>query len=318
MRVLITGGFGYVGGRIAEYLINNHDWEIILGSRSCESPPVWLPKARAVQVSWGVLSKLEGLCSDIDVIIHLAGMNAIDSANDPVSALNVNGVNTAHLLQAAINKGVKRFVYFSTAHVYSSPLVGNFTEDSCATNLHPYAASHRAGEDAVRYAHDKNLIEGVVVRLSNAFGAMMHSNVNCWGLLVNDICRQAVKTNKIILHTSGMQQRNFIAMHDVCRAIELLILLTSDNLDNGVFNVGAHSLSVNQMVGKVIDRCVENFDIRPEVVSDTRASENHDLALNYSINKLRAVGFSLRNDFSSEIDKVLQIINESQARAKAN
>ena len=63
---------------------------------------------------------------------------------------------------------------------------------------------------------------------------------------------------------------------------------------------------------------MENFDIRPEVVSDTRASENHDLALNYSINKLRAVGFSLRNDFSSEIDKVLQIINESQARAKAN
>ena len=106
MKVLITGGFGYLGSRLAQFLISQGVNEIILGSRRLMESPSWLPHAKVVKIQWDSLSKLEEICSGIDVVIHLAGMNAQDCANDPVSALEFNGVATARLVQASMQAKV--------------------------------------------------------------------------------------------------------------------------------------------------------------------------------------------------------------------
>jgi UDP-glucose 4-epimerase len=158
-KILITGGMGYVGGRLAVHLAQAGH-QIVLGSRNASSPPVWLPQAEVLQIAWGDAGALEQSCDGVDVVIHAAGMNAQDCAADPAAALGFNGVATARLVAAACRAGVQRFIYLSTAHVYASPLVGAITEETCPRNMHPYATSHIAGEHAVLYANQHKQIRG--------------------------------------------------------------------------------------------------------------------------------------------------------------
>ena len=191
MRILITGGFGFVGGRLAEHLAQAGH-QIVLGTRNARNPPVWLPQAKVAQIVWDDDCVLKRILDGVNVVIHAAGMNAQECADKPVVALEFNGVATARLIAAAVRVDVQRFIYFSTAHVYASPLVGTINEETYPRNLHPYATSHLAGEHAVLSTNKCGEIQGIVLRLSNAFGSPMHKSVNCWRLLVNDLCRQAV------------------------------------------------------------------------------------------------------------------------------
>ena len=110
MRVLIIGGFGFVGGRIGEYLLKAGH-QVILGSRETRTVPEGLMHAKTVKIEWNNTSKIESICSNVDVIIHAAGMNAQDCTADPVAALNFNGVATENLVNAAIRANVKKIIY---------------------------------------------------------------------------------------------------------------------------------------------------------------------------------------------------------------
>jgi UDP-glucose 4-epimerase len=199
---------------------------------------MWLPESQVVQIAWADDSRLRQLCVGMDAVVHLAGMNARDCVLNPAEALAFNGGATARLARAAIDAGVARMLYLSTAHVYASPLIGIISEETKPTSHHPYATSHLAGEEAVIEANNYGWIEGVVVRLSNAFGAPTHPEVDCWSLLVNDITRQAVETGRMTLHSLGTQRRDFIAMSEVCRSLTHLLSMRADLIGDGLFNVG--------------------------------------------------------------------------------
>ena len=308
MRILITGGFGYLGGRLAQFLASQSECEILLGSRHQFASPAWLPQAKVIHTHWESPASLEEICTDVDVVVHLAGMNAQDCAADPVAALTVNGVATARLLQAAARCGVKRFIYLSTAHVYGSPLTGVITEATCPVNLHPYATSHRAGEDLVLAAHQKGEIAGVVVRLSNAFGAPAHKEVNCWMLLVNDLCRQAVTVKQMVLHSSGLLRRDFITLTDACRAITHLLLIPADKLGDGLFNVGgAWSPTILEMTQRVAERIYVATGSRPEILHREDQITEPAGILDYRIKKLTNTGFdvSCSGSVDQEIDGLI-------------
>ena len=111
MRVLITGGFGYLGGRLGKFLVSFSEYKVILGSRKNIEPSCWPPQVRAVQTIWSSDKQLEEICQNVDAIVHMAGMNAHDCAKDPVSAIECNTVATTRLVRAAIRAKVKRFIY---------------------------------------------------------------------------------------------------------------------------------------------------------------------------------------------------------------
>jgi len=306
MKVLITGGFGYLGGRVAQFLASNDSYKIYLGSRSRKKSATWLPHANVVQTAWKSHAELVENCSGSDAVIHFAGMNAEDCLASPVDALEFNGLATARLIDAATQAGVKRFIYLSTGHVYGSPLSGIITEETCPMSLHPYASSHRAGEDVVRESFSRGDIEGIVIRLSNSFGAPAHKDVNCWMLLVNDLCRQAIEMRRMQLHSSGLQRRDFITLSDVCRSIAHLLKLPAIQLGDGLFNVGGEwSPTILEFAGIIRDRASQKLGVEVELSSFPAKDSEAASSFDYRIDKLRGTGFELRGQPQVEVDTLL-------------
>ena len=307
---------GFVGGRVAQSLAACADVALTLGSRSAQENPCWLPSAQVVAMDWRSPQSLTLACDGIDTLVHLAGMNNADCLRDPVAALEVNGVNTARLMQAAKVTGVKRVIYFSTAHVYSLSLVGQIDESTLPKGIHPYATSHRAAEDAVLAAANANM-DSIVLRLSNGFGVPAHSAVNAWMLLMNDLCRQAVTLRSMSLRSTGLQQRDFITLHDISRVVAHMTFLPKNQVGDGLFNVGSGKSSrVIDMVELIQDRCSIVLGYTPEIIRLQPAKNEESSILDYRIDKLLNTGFSLRGNPVFEIDETLRICKDSFKREK--
>ena len=304
MRILITGGFGFIGGRLGKYL-QHMGHQVVLGSRRASRIPNWLPNAEIVKTVWHDAIALKKICINIDIVIHAAGMNAEDSVNDPLGAFELNGLATGRLFLAAKKAKVKRFIFLSTAHVYAKPLIGKIDENTCLRNLHPYATSNVAGENIVLADSQITGLESIILRLSNAFGAPVYKDVNCWMLLVNDLCRQAVHSGKMILKTCGLIHRDFISISQVCKVIEKVSSPNCRFTAPAIFNVGAGvSKSILEMSQLVKRRCKSVLGFEPELIRGSIGKEIEEEKLNFTTNKL-CMTFPIMEDYTNEIDDLL-------------
>ena len=311
--VLITGGLGYVGGRVAQALADNPQLFLRLGTRQADLPvPTWFANGEAVSLDIMRDEDLDAACRGVRSVIHLAAMNEIDSTADPQQALIINSLGTLKVLRAAERAGAERFIYFSTAHVYGAPLVGTITEQTLPRPIHPYAITHHVAEDFVLAANDQGTLTGIVLRLSNGFGAPINAGVNRWTLIVNDLCRQAVTTKKLALRSSGLQQRDFITLADVGRAVAHFLDLPAEQCDNRLFNLGGDaSLRIIDITERIADRCESILGFRPAIERpDPNPGETSE-PLDYRIDKLKATGFSLIGNFDEEIDATLRLCQQA-------
>ncbi|MGA2091687.1 MAG: SDR family oxidoreductase [Endomicrobiales bacterium] len=315
MQVLITGALGYMGGRITQHLSHRKDMVLRLTAKA-------RPAARShcqphTEIIYGdILSDADNAaaCAGIDCIIHLAALNEIDSLENPERALEVTTGGTLKLLMAAQRAGVKRFIYFSTAHVYGTPLAGHISEKTVPRPTHPYAITHRAAEDFVLAEHAKKNVEGIVLRLSNAVGAPCDVAVNRWSLVVNDLCVQAVTHKKLVLKSPGTQYRDFVSVHNVCRIVEHVIGLPSEKVGDGLFNVGGKaSVQIRQMAEMIADRCQVTLGFRPSLhIPDAQSVIDSTIErLDYDVEKLLSTGYVLSGDLKTEIDETLVMCQRS-------
>lgn len=267
MKIVIPGGFGFVGGRLGQRLASlGHD--VVLGSRRARPAPAWLREGGVVRTDWDDAGSLEAACAGADVVIHAVGLGARESAEDPDAAFRVNAGHVERMVDAAARAGVRRFMYLSTAHVYSSPLSGRITEDTPLTNEHPYAASHAAGETAVLEATEAGSVDGVAVRLANGFGVPARRDADCWGLLVNDLCRQAVETRRLRIRR-GDAVRDFVALSQVTADFVRMLDMASFAPLKGTVNLGSgRATTVGAMARLVQDRAADVLGYRPPVLSE--------------------------------------------------
>jgi UDP-glucose 4-epimerase len=321
MRILLTGGMGFVGGRLAQFLAHSSSHEICIATRNPVGPVAWLPQAQVRRIDWSSSSELRTLCDGFDVVAHLAGVNAPDAAADPVMAYEFNVVATARLVQAAIQAGVRRMLYLSTAHVYGSPLQGTVDERLCPFPVHPYAISHRAAEDIVRMAHATGKLEGTAVRLSNAFGAPAHITANCWMLLVNDLCRQAVLDHRLVLNSDGQQYRDFMPMQVACAALAHLLEVPAAKLGDGLFNLGGNlSARVLDVAMRIATLAEDMMGRKPELLRRPDEPGPAPVPLHYDIERLRASGFSMNAQayMDAEILQLLEFCKLNRADLESN
>lgn len=305
-RVLITGGFGYLGGRLTQYL-TEYGYKVIIGTRKNHNNLEWPRSTEVVQLYWDDEEALVNACKGINVIIHTAGMNAKDCESDPVAALAFNGLATARLVCASKKAGVTKFIYTSTAHVYCSPLVGKITDRSCPSNHHPYATSHLAGENAVLFgSKNQSNFTGVVLRLSNVVGVPASDNANCWMLFVNDICREASKSNSITIRNNPEELRDFVSMATVCEVCHCLISDEDSNLTY-TYNIGSgESLSLLQIANMVKAQYKNLHNISLNLILP-KINEKLKTNFKYIPSKLPfEIGNEVDVSLSSEIDKLIK------------
>ena len=305
MKILITGAFGYLGGRISSFFSSSQsEIEIVLASSRALKIQYSSENIKVVQINWKDEESISSACANIDVIIHTAGMNAQDCNINPEEATNVNGVYTAKLVKSAILNKVKKIIFFSTAHVYGNPLKGIITEDVSPKNKHPYSTSNLAGENSIIQAHLSGKLQGIVLRLSNCIGPPKDINSNCWMLLVNDLCKQIVKHQKMKLNTNGKQLRNFITITDVCRVVNLFIELNFKSDENTIFNVGNKTISIIEMANIIQKRCKLILGFLPEL--EIKKKENIEFEnFQYKTDKLDSIGFKSQISYEKEIDDLL-------------
>jgi UDP-glucose 4-epimerase len=311
VRILITGGRGFLGGRIAAYLAKAGH-ELVIGSGRPQSAPPWLSDANTVVLNWNDQDSLESACRDVDVVIHASGMNAQESAKNPANALLLNGVATSRLVTAAYAEGVTRFIYLSTAHVYASPLIGIITEETATRNFHPYSTSHLAGEHAVLHADVAGILQGIVLRLSNAYGAPMDAQANCWMLLANDLCKQAFEQQSLRLRTAGVEYRDFVPIVRVCQVIEYYIAACVHNRTRGVFNVGSGtSQTVFEFAQLIQARCSKVFGFTPSLIKESTFSQQQSEGLYFKSTRIAQVKNDASADACNEIDKLLAFCSKN-------
>jgi UDP-glucose 4-epimerase len=311
VKVLLTGGVGYVGGRLAAFLAGSAAHEVVLGTRTPQRVPAWAAAHRVVETDWTQAGTLERACAGVEAIVHLAGMNARRCAEDPAGALEVNAVATARLLRAAAAGGVRRFIYLSSAHVYGAALEGTVDERTCPAARHPYATSHRAGEDVVRHAQQSGGIEALVVRLSNSYGAPADSGADCWTLLTNDLCLQAARKRRLALRTSGAQRRDFVPLAECCRALAHLLGAPAAVYGEEVINLGGWTARVREMAELIAARVAVVLGFHPEVELGERSDAAGSGLIEYRIERLRASGFQPDQDARSvEIDRLIRFCEE--------
>jgi UDP-glucose 4-epimerase len=307
--VLITGGFGFLGGRLGQYLSENYN--VILGSRGDHSVPDWICTARVVKINWESEQSLNDACKSVDIIIHTSGLNAQECSADPEKALLVNGLFTQNLVNAAIKQNVMKVIYLSTAHVYSDNLIGAISEGMQTTNIHPYATSHIAGEVAVLSAVNQDDIEGCIVRIANAFGRPVSKDVNCWTLLANDLCRQAVVKKSLTLYSNSAIVRDFVTIGDFCSAIKFLI----ENKNTGnIVNIGSgEAHTIGKMATRIQRNCLSVLGFEPLIIFENRSLKKK-YSLNFQTNYLDGTGFKFINDFDSEIKELIYFCRKNFTR----
>ena len=306
-RVLITGGLGYLGGRLASHLLHQR-YKVFVGTRK-ELKKVKEPLAETipVQMDWLNTVSLESAASGMDTVVHAAGMGAQACSANQAKALEANGLYTAMMVEAAIANKEQRFIYLSTAHVYKNPMFGNIDEATPTTNLHPYATSKLAGEKVVLYASQMGKIQGIVLRLSNGSGHPVFPDSECWHLILNDLCRQAVEKKELILHSENSIERNFIPMSNVCLGIGHFLQLSDNHLDDSPFNLCSEkSHSLQQLAQLVAARCKNILGYTPELKSFNQdRGTNFCRRLHLCTKKTEKTGLTLKQNLEQEIDDTL-------------
>ena len=156
----------------------------------------------------------------------------------------------------------------------------------------------------------KGTIEAIVLRLSNGFGTPERADVDRWTLVVNDLCRQAATTKKMVMRSPGDDLRDFITLKDTARSVAHVLALDRHLIGDGLFNVGSgHSMRVRDIADMVADRCNAVLGFRPKMVRPESSATAEPFE--YGINKIRATGFAVSADFISEIDATLKLCHTS-------
>lgn len=306
-HVLILGGFGTIGARLAERISATNSCRLTLSSRVPRDTPTWAPEAQTCVLDITDTEDWSHHLQGVDTIIHLVSLTDFQAKADPAEAWRVGVDGTQHLIEHAQHSGVKRIIFMSTGHVYGTPYTGHITEGTPPNPQQPYATTHLEAEKLLARVHGTHGLTTIRLRLSNGFGYPKLRDNAIWQIVINDLCRQAVVDRSFTLKSPGLQHRNFIPFADVCSALIHAIEMPADIVADGLFNLGSHSaMRVVDIAKRVQDRARVVLGVElplhvPDAIGDERSP-----GLHYDSSKLRSTGLGLSDDLDSEIDALLR------------
>jgi len=315
-KIIVIGAGGYVGANLSFLLAKEGYRVTAICFPEIPNNDEWLTQMEKVTVE-DITSKesINRITDDyFDVAIHLVSLDHHESEKAPEFVTSVNVTPVWNLLHAFKTKGtLKRFIYFSTIHVYGEIPFGNIDETLTTNPKTPYGLTHLMAEEICNMYNRTSQINCINVRMSNSYGSPFFKDNNCWWLVVNDLCRTAFFDKKIVLKSDGSALRDFIHYKDVFNAVKLLIN-NQGNGDENTFHISSGStfsiLQLAQKVQRVFGRRYkENI---PVVLPDSVKPLAQKDFSTFSNKKLQKLGFKPTMDIESGINELFDYFEKNQ------
>lgn len=263
MRILITGGAGFIGSQLALYLESKKHEVIILDNLSSGYIYNFMESKKLLSnfICMDIRDpKLEEVMKGIDVVFHIAGYVSLPGCNDnPREAYSVNTAGTANVLEMARRSGVKKIIFSSTAALYEKETALPFKESLSPNPTLIYALSKKAAEDICQSFMEMYGMDITIFRFFNVYGP--HMDYRPPSYLISYLIGCLLKREKPILHSNGKQSRDFVYVDDVVKLGE--IVMTNPNARNEVFNVGSGEIISVQGIFEILADLLKVKNIKP-------------------------------------------------------
>jgi UDP-glucose 4-epimerase len=251
-RSLVTGGAGFIGSHIVEYLISQGHYVTVVDNESANNEKFyWNDKCDNVKADITDYHVMKNVMTNVDYVFHLAAESRLQPAiKNPIEAVQKNCVGTTVMLQCARESGVKRFIYSSTSSGYGNNSYPNVETqpDDC---LNPYSASKVAAEKFCKMYYDLYGLETVSLRYFNVFGERSPT-VGQYAPVIGIFQRQKESGNPLTIVGDGSHRRDFVYAGDVAKANYLAATSNLDGYYGQVFNVGSGKNYSIQEIADVI------------------------------------------------------------------
>lgn len=307
MRILVTGGAGFIGSNFVHYLVENTTDEVVTldaltyaGSRDNLDRVLEHPRHEFVEGDIRDRDLVDELVSDVDAVVNFAAESHVDRSIDsaePFVSTNVRGTQT--LLDAATDADVERFVQISTDEVYGEIEDGAFTEDDPLKPRNPYAATKASADLLGRSYVVTHELPVIITRSSNNFGPRQHPEK-----LIPKFIRRADEGRSLPVYGDGTNVREWTYVEDNCRAVDLVL---RDGDVGEIYNIGSGCERQNVEVAREIVKAVGASDDLIEFV-ENRAGHDQRYALDTT--KIETLGWEPKTSFEEGLDRTIEYVLE--------
>ena len=256
MRVLITGGAGFIGSNLADYLHQNYK-VLIYDKYNSFNNFGWIENSKYknfFDVRLGDIRDFDitkKSCSDCDIILHLAALIGIPySFNAPSSYLETNINGTLNICEIVKNSKIKKLIITSTSEVYGSAQNIPMTEEHVLNPQSPYAATKIAADHLAMSYYYSFKLPISILRPFNVYGPRQSDRA-----VIPTIINQMMnKNNKFVSLGNMNSRRDYTYVEDLCSAYE--ILMNSKNTNGKIYHT---SNNENFSIGEIFDLIKSNL-----------------------------------------------------------
>jgi UDP-glucose 4-epimerase len=298
MKVLITGGAGFIGSHLAEHLQGRAAVRILDDLSTGYQHNLTELDMEFIYGSILDYPTLQTAMEDIDYVFHLAGLVSVPaSVTNPRLCLELNVVGLLNVLEAAAEHGVRKLCFSSSAAVYGdSPTVPK-REEMCPEPRSPYAMTKVDGEFYCRQFSEQGRLETVALRFFNVFGPRQDPT-GPYAAAVPIFFRNALAGSPITIYGDGGQTRDFVYVKDIVAALEFAA--TAPGV-TGVFNAGyGEEITILELAQRIVSLAGSRSPIRFE--SSRPGDVRHSRSC---IQRLREAGFSPTGTLQDGLEQML-------------
>jgi len=307
MKLLVTGGAGFIGANFVDYVLKNRDYEIVVGDKltyagDMERLRNWKNDPRLVFYKVDITDRnsLDEIFSKekINSIIHFAAESHVDrSIHDATPFIDTNIKGTQVLLDLALKHKIEKFIHISTDEVYGElGLEGKFSEDMPLNPSSPYSASKAAADLLIKSYIRTHQLPAIIIRPSNNYGPWQYPEK-----FIPVIIYKANKNEKIPVYGQGQNIREWLYVEDCCNGI--LEIFEKGKIGE-VYNLGSGEERKNIEIVKTILQIINKPESLIEFVTDR---PGHDFRYSLATNKVKSdIAWKPSYSFEKGIQKTIQ------------
>lgn len=305
MKVLVTGGAGFIGSHVSRMLLDAGHLVVVLDNLSTGRKNLIDSRASFILGDINDKQKTKEALRGVDAVIHMAGLIVVpQSVKDPIKYCQNNVLGTISLLESMRDAGVKKIVFSSSATVYGTPAKLPIKEDAQIQPGNPYGASKAAVEAFLQSYYSVFNFDVTILRYFNPYGpGELHDPETH---AIPSFITAALSKKPIPLYWKGEQIRDFIYIEDLAQAHIDVLSLSNFN----IFNLGVErGIVVKDVLGEIFR--ILGYEV-PIKDLGKRAGDVH---ANYaSSEKLKkAVGWKAKISLKEGLKRTIDFYKKSKA-----